>query len=59
VFKASCFAPDPNQVTSQTTGDALVGFEVTCDPTGYIQLILENDSDRISVTDDTLEPGAC
>ena len=58
-FKATCFAPTPNLVTSQTTGDALIGFEVTCDPAGYIELILENDSDRISVTDDTLEPGAC
>jgi hypothetical protein len=46
-------------VTSQTVGDALIGFEVTCEPDGYIQLILENDSARISVTDNTLEPGAC
>jgi hypothetical protein len=58
-FKATCFAPTPNLVTSQTVGDALIGFEVTCEPDGYIQLILENDADRISVTDDTLEPGAC
>jgi TIR domain len=58
-FKAACFAPTPNLVTSQTVGDALIGFEVTCKPDGYIQLILENDSARISVTDDTLEPGAC
>jgi hypothetical protein len=58
-FKATCFAPTPNLVTSQTVGDALIGFEVTCEPDGYIQLILENDSARISVTDNTLEPGAC
>jgi hypothetical protein len=58
-FKATCFAPTPNLVTSQTVGDALIGFEVTCEPVGYIQLIVENDAARISVTDDTLEPGAC
>jgi TIR domain len=58
-FKATCFAPMPNLVTSQTVGDALIGFEVTCKPDGYIQLIIENDADRINVTDDTLEPGTC
>jgi TIR domain len=58
-FKATCFAPTPDQVTSQTTGDALIGFEVACEPVGYIQLIIENDSARISVTDDTLDPAAC
>jgi hypothetical protein len=58
-FKATCFAPTPDLVSPQTVGDALVGFEVSCEPTGYIQLILENDSARISVTDDTLDPAAC
>jgi hypothetical protein len=58
-FKATCYAPTPNQVTSRTVGDALVGFEVSCEPTGYIQLIIENDSARISATDDTLDPAAC
>ena len=57
--KATCFAPTPNLVESQTVGDALIGFEVSCEPSGYIQLILENDSARISVTDDTQEPAAC
>jgi hypothetical protein len=58
-FKATCYSPTPNLVSPQTVGDALIGFEVTCKPEGYIQLILENDSARISVTDDTLEPAAC
>jgi TIR domain len=58
-FKATCFASTPNLVTSRTVGDALIGFEVSCKPDGYIQLIVENDSARISVTDDTLEPGTC
>jgi hypothetical protein len=39
--------------------DALIGFEVGCKPIGYIQLILEDDKDRISVTGDNLEPGQC
>jgi TIR domain len=59
VFKATCFAPTPNLVSPETVGDALIGFDVTCKPDGYIQLIVENDSARISVTDDTLEPAAC
>ena len=58
-FRATCFAPTPNLVSSGTVGDALIGFEVTCKPDGYIQLILEQDVARISVTDETLEPGAC
>jgi hypothetical protein len=58
-FKATCFAPTPNQMSSQTVGDALIGFEVACEPAGYIQLVIENDSARISVTDDTLDPAAC
>jgi hypothetical protein len=37
--------------------DELVGFDVSCKPTGYIQLVLE--SGRISVTPNTLEPGSC
>jgi TIR domain len=58
-FKATCYSPTPNLVTARTVGDALIGFEVSCKPVGYIQLILENDSARISVTPDTLEPGQC
>ena len=58
-FKATCYSPTPNLVTARTVGDALIGFEVSCKPIGYIQLILENDSARISVTPDTLEPGQC
>jgi hypothetical protein len=58
-FKATCYSPTPNLVTSRTVGDALIGFEVSCKPVGYIELILEDDKDRISVTPDTLEPGQC
>jgi hypothetical protein len=58
-FKATCYSPTPNLVSPRTVGDALIGFEVRCKPVGYIQLIIENDSARISVTPDTLEPGQC
>lgn len=58
-FQKTCFAETPKLVSPGTVGDALVGFEVTCEPVGYIQLILEQDVARISVTADTLEPGAC
>jgi hypothetical protein len=56
-FKATCFSPDPNLVSPATVGDALIGFDVRCQPVGYIELVLEGG--RISVTDDTLEPGQC
>jgi hypothetical protein len=35
-FQASCVAPSPDVVDPQQVGDALVGFEVTCRPVGYI-----------------------
>ena len=58
-FNVTCSAPTPSLVSPKTVGDALIGFEVGCRPVGYIELRLEDDSDRISVTSDTLEPGAC
>jgi hypothetical protein len=57
-FKATCYSPTPNLVTARTVGDALIGFDVSCKPVGYIQLIVENDSARISVSADP-EPGQC
>jgi hypothetical protein len=56
-FKKTCFSNSPNLVSPGTVGDALIGFDVRCRPVGYIQLELE--SDRISVTDDILDPGEC
>lgn len=58
-FQAVCFSAPPGLVSPKTVGDALIGFEVTCKPVGYIQLMLEDDTDRISVTPDNLKPGAC
>jgi hypothetical protein len=58
-FKATCYSSTPDLVDAGTVGDALIGFEVSCKPVGYIQLVVEDGKARISVTDDTLEPGAC
>jgi len=46
-------------VGPRTVGDALIGFDVRCKPVGYIELVVEDDKARISVTDHTPEPGAC
>ncbi|HEY4603672.1 MAG TPA: toll/interleukin-1 receptor domain-containing protein [Blastococcus sp.] len=58
-FAATCFSPSPDFVDANTVGDALIGFDVTCEPVGYIELRLENDADRIDVTGPTLDTGEC
>ena len=58
-FAATCFSSYPDLVSTGTIGDALIGFDVKCKPVGYIQLVLEDDKDRIDVTPDKLEPGTC
>jgi hypothetical protein len=58
-FAATCFSPSPEFVDSETVGDALIGFDVTCEPVGYLQLRLENDADRIDVTPPGTAPGQC
>ena len=55
-FQATCFAPSPEVVDPKQVGDALVGFEVTCRPVGYIELVVQGH--RIRVSKDP-EPGAC
>ena len=58
-FPVMCFS-QTNANASLDSGiidDELVGFNVNCKPTGYIQLMIE--SGRISVTSDTLQPGSC
>ncbi|MDP9071612.1 MAG: toll/interleukin-1 receptor domain-containing protein [Actinomycetota bacterium] len=57
-FKKSCFSPTPDLVLPGAVGDALVGFDVTCEPAGYIELVLGNSAARIKVTD-APEPGSC
>jgi hypothetical protein len=56
-FAETCFAvltnedPDPEQVS-----DARVGFEVTCKPVGYIELVVTGGKIRVSKAG---EPGTC
>jgi hypothetical protein len=56
-FDATCFSASEEPVSPGAVGDALVGFEVTCEPVGYIELVAEGG--RIDVTDRTAEPRAC
>ncbi|SDC90757.1 TIR domain-containing protein [Geodermatophilus telluris] len=58
-FPPTCFSPTPDFVDPDTVGDALVGFDVTCEPAGYVELRLEDDADRIDVTPPDLGPGDC
>jgi hypothetical protein len=55
-FKATCFAPSVEVVASGLVGDALVGFEVTCKPVGYIALVVQGHRIRVS---EAPEPGDC
>jgi hypothetical protein len=56
-FNVTCFSPTSDTVDPGIVDDELVGFDVKCKPTGYIELVLE--SGRISVTPDTLDWGSC
>lgn len=55
-FARTCFAPSPEVVDPEQVGGALVGFEVTCKPVGFVELVVEGV--RIRVSQD-LEPGDC
>ena len=57
-FERTCFSPTPDLVLAGTVGDALVGFEVLCEPAGYIELILQESEARIPVAEAS-EPGPC
>lgn len=61
--RAACLPGDLLLTHSQfdrprTVGDALVGFDVTCEPVGYIELDVEGAAARIKVTEAS-EPGRC
>lgn len=58
-FPRTCFSPNPDLVIPDTAGDARVGFDVRCEPAGYVELVLDGAVGRVSVTSDKLEPGAC
>ena len=61
-FQKTCFTATPDLIASGTVGDALVGFEVTCEPVGYVELDVEDSAaqpgGRIKVTEAS-EPGRC
>ena len=57
-FGYSCFSPQPDLVAPGTVGDALIGFDVRCEPQGYIELVLAQSQDRFPITADA-EPGVC
>jgi hypothetical protein len=56
-FDKACFAAAGDYVITDTVGTALVGYNVTCEPVGYMQLVLSGGK-RISVTKES-ETGIC
>lgn len=57
-FPPTCYSPNPELVEQGAVGDALLGFEVTCEPSGYLELVLQ-DGRRVIITDPALPPSEC
>jgi TIR domain len=60
-FPVTCFSPSNGQaqlVPRSTVGDAMIGFDVSCKPVGYIWLVIENYT-KINVTPGSLKAGPC
>jgi hypothetical protein len=55
-FKASCFATTAEVMDPGLVSDARIGFTVSCKPVGYIELMVQGGTVR--VTKDP-EPGTC
>jgi hypothetical protein len=51
-----CFAPSPELADPELTSEGRIGFEVTCKPVGFIELVVEGGRIRVSKAG---EPGAC
>jgi len=58
-FTPACFSGNGDTVDAGLVSDALIGFDVGCKPTGFIELVLEDESGRISVTPASLGAGSC
>jgi len=58
-FTPACFSANGDTVDAGLVGDALIGFDVACKPAGFIELVLEDESGRISVTPSSLGAGSC
>lgn len=57
-FPVTCFTASPDLVLPGLVGEALVGFEATCEPTGAMSLSLGARSATLDVTE-AREPGPC
>jgi len=57
-FQVTCFSSTPDLIDPGTVGDAVVGFDVTCEPAGHVELELAEAAARIKVTEAS-EPGPC
>jgi hypothetical protein len=55
----ACFSATGDTVDAGLVGDALIGFDVACKPAGFMELVLEDESGRISVTPAGLGAGLC
>jgi hypothetical protein len=58
-FSPACFSANGDTVDAGLVGDALIGFDVGSKSAGFIELVLEDESGRISVTPSSLEAGSC
>ena len=58
-FTPACFSANGDTVDAGLVSDALIGFDVGCKPAGFIELVLEDESGRISVTPASLGAGSC
>jgi hypothetical protein len=47
----TCFRTTTDVVEPGKVADSVVGFEVTCDPTGYLQLGVNGDNDTHGTAD--------
>jgi hypothetical protein len=56
-WPVSCFSASQELVEPGLIQDATVGFDIGCEPVGYIELDLQEG--RINLTDPALEPGPC
>ena len=56
-WPVNCFSASRELVEPGHIQDATVGFDVGCEPVGYIELDLQEG--RINLTDPALEPGPC
>jgi hypothetical protein len=55
-FNVTCFTPSIEIADPELVSDGRVGFEVTCKPVGYIELVVVNGRIRVSKAG---EPGDC